>query len=124
MRKIPVLSLFFVALLVAGSANGRVCFLADLECQLGTLTVETAESCPDHLIAEDEKCESIDYNAVCQDSTGTYYEPIGCAEGYVDMDALIPEDGSNRRYRDFYTCASLSECGNCCPEADLRCPSS
>ena len=40
------------------------------------------------------------------------------------MDALIPEDGSNRRYRDLYTCASVSECGNCCPEADLRCPSS
>ena len=124
MRKIPVLSLFFVALLVAGSANGRVCFLADLECQLGTVTVETAESCPDHLIAEDEQCESIAYKAVCQDSTGTYYEPIGCAEGYVDMDALIPEDGSNRRYRDLYTCASVSECGNCCPEDDLRCPSS
>ena len=64
MRKIPVLSLFFVALLVAGSANGRVCFLADIECQAGQqkpLVVEPGQNCPDHLIAEDEQCESIAY---------------------------------------------------------------
>ncbi len=127
MRKIPVLSLFFVALLVAGSANGRVCFLADIECQAGQqkpLVVEPGQNCPDHLIAEDEQCPSIAYEAACEDSTGIYYEPLGCKAGFVDMDALIPEDGSNRRYRDLYTCASGYECGNCCPEADLRCPSS
>ena len=74
------------------------------------------------MVAEYDRCERRAYEHKCTDFRGNkYYEDKGCGQGFVDMDALIPEDGSNRRYRDLYECttAKIEEgCGNCCPKFD------
>ena len=116
MRKFSILSLVFLSMLITGAAHGKVCFLGDPECQgvlaekktLEFAVVKCKKEYPDSINGKD-KCIAKDYRAVCKDSTGDYYEEIGCKNGYVD----IRENG--------YVCKDL-QCDHCCREEDIGCP--
>ena len=120
----------FSACLLAGSVNARVCFLADLECQKGqsqpVVVDEGEKPCKERpeysgmtLVLEKDKCPvAMKYSSwVCKDSTGYYFEEIGCEDGYIDLEAS--EDGVKNR--DKYDC-SVVECGRCCDLDNAHCP--
>jgi hypothetical protein len=116
MRKLSILSLVFLSMLITGAAHGKVCFLADPECQGGlaekkTLEFEVVKCKKDYpnSINGKDKCLAKDYKAVCKDSTGDYYEEIACKKGYID----IRKDG--------YGCKDL-KCDHCCLPKDIECP--
>ena len=123
MRKLPWLCLAFAALLYSGTAQSRICFLADTDCQVGVkeTKIENSKPCKSKpgsgsWVLERDRCKFMTYKSVCNDYKGNYYEPIGCAAGYTDM--------TDPNVKDKFICNSTStNCSNgrCCKNEELKC---
>lgn len=128
MRKIPALCLALAAFFYASAAYSRICFLGDLDCQLGRFEAAEGVPCAEQggdWVYEYDRCSQLVYGApVCNDSTGNYYAPGTCPTGYTDMYSLSNQDK--------YICTSSTfgeSCGvKCCKgssatdeEGDIMC---
>ena len=118
MKKVPALCFALAAFFYASAANCRICFLGDTACQAGQFLPEEGKPCANQnsdWVHEYDRCERLVYNsAVCNDSTGNYYEKGTCPAGYTDMNTLEDKICIGDTFGE--------ECGvSCCNDEDIRC---